>query len=54
MTNEILFEDNHLLIINKKAGDLAQGDETGDVPLIDSLKEFIKKEIINPETYTLV
>lgn len=39
---EILFEDNHLLIINKKAGELAQGDETGDVPLIDSLKEFIK------------
>lgn len=39
---EILYEDNHLLIINKKAGQLAQGDETGDVPLIDSLKEFIK------------
>src|SRR5690606_1351492 len=38
----ILFEDNHLLIINKKAGDLAQGDATGDIPLIDSLKEFIK------------
>lgn len=39
---EILFEDNHLLIINKKAGELAQGDQTGDVPLIASLKEFIK------------
>lgn len=39
---EILFEDNHLLIINKKAGELAQGDATGDIPLIDSLKEFIK------------
>lgn len=39
---EILLEDNHLLIINKKAGELAQGDETGDVPLIDSLKKFIK------------
>lgn len=38
----ILFEDNHLLIINKKPGELSQGDETGDVPLIDSLKEFIK------------
>ncbi len=48
MTNEILFEDNHLLIINKKAGDLAQGDETGDVPLIDSLKEFIKKRDHKP------
>ena len=40
--NEILFEDNHLLVINKKPGELSQGDETGDVPLIDSLKEFIK------------
>ncbi len=39
---KIVFEDNHLLVINKKAGELAQGDETGDVPLIDSLKEFIK------------
>ncbi len=39
---EILFEDNHLLILNKKSGELAQGDDTGDVPLVDSLKEFIK------------
>jgi 23S rRNA pseudouridine1911/1915/1917 synthase len=38
----LLFEDNHLLIVNKKSGELAQGDETGDIPLIDSLKEFIK------------
>ena len=42
MNPEILFEDNHLLIINKKAGELAQGDETGDIPLIDSLKDYIK------------
>jgi len=39
---EILYEDNHLLITNKKPGELSQGDETGDVPLIDSLKEFLK------------
>lgn len=39
---QILFEDNHLLVINKKPGELAQGDHTGDVPLIDSLKDFIK------------
>lgn len=48
MTNEILYEDTHLLIINKKAGDLAQGDETGDIPLIDSLKTFIKKRDHKP------
>lgn len=39
---EILYEDNHLIVVNKKAGELAQGDDTGDVPLIDSMKEFIK------------
>ena len=38
----ILFEDNHLLVINKLAGELVQGDKTGDVPLIDILKDFIK------------
>lgn len=42
MKNRILFEDNHLLIINKRTGELAQGDKTGDKPLIESLKEFIK------------
>lgn len=42
MKPEILYEDNHLLVVNKKAGELAQGDETGDVPLIESLKDFIK------------
>lgn len=48
MKPEILFEDNHLLIINKKAGELAQGDETGDASLIDILKEFIKKRDKKP------
>jgi len=48
MNPEILFEDNHLLIINKKAGELAQGDETGDIPLIDSLKDYIKERDNKP------
>lgn len=48
MKPEILFEDNHLLVINKKAGELAQGDETGDASLIDILKEFIKKRDKKP------
>lgn len=39
---QILFEDNHLLIINKKAGQLVQGDKTGDESLLDSLKNYIK------------
>ena len=30
---EVLFEDNHLVIVNKKSGDIVQGDKTGDKPL---------------------
>ena len=46
--DQILFEDNHLLIINKKAGQLVQGDKTGDESLIESLKNFIKKRDEKP------
>lgn len=46
--DQILFEDNHLLIINKKAGQLVQGDKTGDESLIESLKNFIKKRDQKP------
>lgn len=42
MDKKILYEDNHLLVINKRAGELVQGDRTSDSPLIDTLKEFIK------------
>jgi len=38
----ILYEDNHLFVINKKSGELVQGDKTGDVPLIENIKQFIK------------
>lgn len=48
MKPQILYEDNHLLIVNKKPGELVQGDETGDVPLVDSLKEFLKKRDNKP------
>ena len=42
-SNDILFEDNHLLLINKKPGILIQGDKTGDKSLIDLAKYYIKK-----------
>ena len=45
---EVLFEDNHLLAINKVAGVLVQGDETGDVPLVELCKEYIKKKYGKP------
>ncbi len=38
----ILYEDNHLLIVNKKAGEIVQGDKTGDASLLENLKSFIK------------
>ncbi|MCX6245205.1 MAG: RNA pseudouridine synthase [Bacteroidetes bacterium] len=40
--DDILFEDNHLLIFNKKPSQIVQGDKTGDAPLSDLLKAFIK------------
>ena len=39
---EILFEDNHLIVVNKKSGDIVQGDKTGDKPLLDIVKDYIK------------
>ena len=44
----ILFEDNHLIIVNKLSGSLVQGDKTGDEPLIDEIKKFIKKKYNKP------
>ena len=44
----VLFEDNHLIIINKQSGDIAQGDKTGDAPLSDIVKAYIKKKYNKP------
>jgi 23S rRNA pseudouridine1911/1915/1917 synthase len=44
----VLYEDNHLLIINKTAGTLVQGDETGDKPLVELGKEYIKEKYKKP------
>ena len=45
---QIIFEDNHLLVINKKAGQLVQGDKTGDLSLLELIKDFIKKRDEKP------
>ena len=45
---EVLFEDNHVLVVNKKASDISQGDKTGDVPLPDKIKEYWKKKYDKP------
>lgn len=44
----ILYEDNHLIIVNKNAGDIVQGDKTGDKPLSDKVKEYIAKKYNKP------
>ena len=44
----VIYEDNHLLIVNKAAGVLVQGDSTGDVPLVDILKDYIKEKYDKP------
>jgi 23S rRNA pseudouridine1911/1915/1917 synthase len=44
----ILFEDNHLIAVNKLPGEITQGDKTGDVPLTDNLKEYLKHTYQKP------
>jgi 23S rRNA pseudouridine1911/1915/1917 synthase len=44
----VLYEDNHLLAINKKTGVLVQGDETGDEPLVEIAKQYIKEKYGKP------
>lgn len=45
---QIIYEDNHLLIVNKEPGVLVQGDSTGDKCLLDMLKDYIKDEYQKP------
>ncbi|WP_373942427.1 RluA family pseudouridine synthase [Polaribacter sejongensis] len=45
---QILFEDNHIIIVNKRAGDITQGDKAGDKPLSDVVKEYIKDKYNKP------
>ena len=46
---KVVYEDNHLIVVNKRAGDIVQGDKTGDKPLSDVVKSYLKenKEIFN-------
>ncbi|QZT38631.1 RNA pseudouridine synthase [Halosquirtibacter xylanolyticus] len=44
----ILFEDNHLIAVNKPSGAIVQGDQTGDSPMTDVVKAFIKKRDNKP------
>lgn len=46
--NHILYEDNHLIVYNKQPSQIIQGDKTGDIPLSDLLKAFIKQRDHKP------
>lgn len=45
---EVVYEDNHLLIANKQPGEIVQGDKTGDRPMVDELKEWLKEKYSKP------
>lgn len=45
---QVLYEDNHIIVINKRAGDIVQGDKTGDIPLSYVVKEYIKDKYNKP------
>ena len=44
----MLFEDNHLIVVNKRPGDIVQGDKTGDTPLSEIIKTYLAKKYNKP------
>ena len=45
---QVLYEDNHIIIVNKQAGEIVQGDKTGDEPLVETVKQYIKEAYAKP------
>ena len=45
---QIVFEDNHIIIVNKESGEIVQGDKTGDTPLSELVKNYIKEKYHKP------
>lgn len=45
---DVVYEDNHIIIVNKAVGEIVQGDKTGDTPLVDTLKAWIKQKYDKP------
>lgn len=45
---EVIYEDNHIIIVNKAPGEIVQGDKTGDTPLVDIVKDWIKEKYSKP------
>ena len=45
---EVVYEDNHLIIVNKRSGVLVQGDKSGDIPLSDYIKDYLREKYQKP------
>ena len=43
-----LYEDNHIIIVSKRSGEIVQGDKTGDLPLSETVKQYIKEKYQKP------
>jgi len=48
MSLEVLYEDNHLIAVNKRSGDITQGDKTGDTPLPEIIQSWLKEKYNKP------
>ena len=44
----VIYEDNHVIVVNKESGEIVQGDKTGDSPLSDTVKEYIRVKYAKP------
>ena len=45
---KVIYEDNHIIVVNKESGEIVQGDKTGDTPLSDTVKEYIRVKYNKP------
>ena len=45
---EILYEDNHIIAVNKRCSDIVQGDKTGDEPMPEAIKRYLKERYNKP------
>ncbi len=45
---KVIYEDNHVIVVNKDSGEIVQGDKTGDAPLSDTVKEYIRVKYNKP------
>ena len=48
ITMQVLYEDNHIIIVSKTVNEIVQGDKTGDKTLIDTVKQYIKEKYSKP------